>query len=1126
MSSPIYRAPVTVGAAFILCSVGCLLSVATRVYAQETSSSIYGTVTDSKNALVPGVKVTAINKSSGIQRESVTNETGVYIIPLLPAGQYTITAEMPGFATIRITDIALSVSINSQVPIVLQPAEVTGTVSVEAQSNTIDTSNATIASSITNQQVTGLPVMTSSLGRTPLSILPFLVAGVTPTNEFSSVGTSNRNGESMSINGNRTISISYNFEGGDNNDYERGIAASSFPNPDALQEITIITNNYQADTGRSAGGVVNAIARSGSDELHGNARYYRIHESLNARSFFDPTIPRNRLNTFGGQLGGPIVIPGIYRGKNRSHFFFDVESTKSSVGETSLLTVLSDLERAGDFSNLATAQRPRDPRTGQAFTGGLIPAARIDPLAKLYIDRYIPRANEGTRGFRQTLQTNRSTDQFTARIDHQIRSSDTLHGTFFFSRSNSVFDTEQLPVGTKSYSDNIAANLVLNVTHTFSSSTVNQFLAALTRLENNSVTKMGSGADGTDPQTIGFVGVHPQTNTFLSIPGITLSPVSVPGNVTPGLTAKTTWQLRDDLIHRVAAHSLKFGADVRSFIFNSTRGNNNGLFTFASSNTFGSRNTIADFLLGIPFTYSQSTGNTMYPRQMGFDTYALDEWRVRTHLTLNIGVRYELVPPMTDELNQMSVFRPNQKSVVLPNAPVGLLFIGDPDPILGRVPRGGYPADKNNIAPRLGLAYSPKFTKGFLHTLFGERKTAIRMGWGVFFDQPWGGNVSRFQSVLPFSVIQALSASQIANAGGTFANPFGSLSNLWPLDLAERTFTATPLLTVYDPTYRTAYTYQYNLTIQRELPGSLLLNLAYIGSNGFKADRERELNLGVVGPGATVSNLQSRRRYPGFASIGSHESTGRSHYDAFQASVRRRFTKGLAFDVSYWLSKSLDNGSSPQAIGNVFSVGAGGTRAYPDIWARSSFDTRHNLVANYTYDLPATNHARLRVLLNGWRIGGIIQLRSGRPLEIFQLTNTTLTGATQRGNPDLVGPFRLLNPRDSHTYTFNGQVVTGNYLFDPTAFGLVNVSDWTQARAGTLGRNVINGPRVGSWAASIMKRIKIFESHEIELRADINNLLNHADFGFVNVLVDTPTFGQITAASPGRVIQLSARYRF
>jgi len=1107
---------------------GCLPGIKI-VYAQEGSASIYGTAIDASGALLPEVKVTAVNETTGIRREALTRSDGTYTLPLLPAGTYTLTAELPGFATLRVTDVVLRVSINSNVPIVLEPKEIAETVSVASRENTVDTSSATVAYSVTNEQVQKLPILTSSVGRSPLSVLPFLVPGVTPVGDFGSSGTSNRLGEAMSVNGNRTISISYNFDGGDNNDSERNLAASTMPNPDALQEFTIVTNNYQADLGRSSGGVLNAVTKTGTNSLHGNVRYFRIHESLNARSFFDRAIPLNRLDTYGGQVGGPVVFPSLYNGRDRTHFFFDYEGTRNDQQRSNLVSLMSDAERVGDFSQLPTAQRPRDPRTGQPFPGGRIPAERIDPIAKHYLDQFIPRANEGLRNYLQLLLTERKNDQVTTRITHKLSNTDNLSGTFFYSLTESLADSFNLPIGTRDSDNSVNKNLVLSETHIFSPQTVNQFIFTVTRFVSELKPLLGSSA-AIHPREAGFTGVRPQTDRFLALPTVLITPnITVPIGATSAgsVSAKTTWQLKDDLWHMRKSHALKFGGELRSFLLNSIRGNDNGRFGFTPGNPFGSGNAISDFLLGLPAQYLQSTGNTMYPRQKAYSFYAMDNWKAQQGLMINLGVRYELTIPMKDQLDQILTFRPGQRSQRFPNAPVGLLFVGDPDPILGSVPRAGYRTDRNNIAPRLGIAYSPNAKSGLLHSLFGESRTAIRLGWGVFYDQSWGGNVTQFQFVQPFAVSQSLGANQINAAGGTFANPFGSIPNPWPIDLNERQFTGFPALQMFDPTYRTAYTLHYNLSIQRELPWSLMAEIAYVGSNTFKADRERELNLGIVGPGANPGNLQLRRTYPQFGSIANSESSGRARYDSGQFRLSRRFRQGLGFDASYVFSKSLDNGSSPQGIGFFFSLGAVSARSYPSLWARSAFDRNHNFVLSYTYDLPELRRSGfLGRITNGWQVGGITQFRSGGPMEIFQFLESTLTGATSSGNPDLVSTFVQLDPRQARTFIINGVPQTGNYFFDPTAFRAVTVANFTQARRGSLGRNRINGPGVNLSSVSLIKRTRLAESHEIELRADISNVFNRTNFGSVDRTIEIPSFGQARSAAPGRTIQLSARYTF
>ena len=1089
--------------------------------AQESSANIQGRVEDARGAVVPDVKITVINDGQGIQRETVTNREGYFVVPLLPAGTYTLTAEMPGFATIRVVDIVLQVSINSYVPLTLNPAPVTEAVTVGAESNRIDTSNATVKYSVTNEQVSGLPVLTSASGRNPLTLLPFLVPGVTPTNNYGTTSfTTNTFGGDMSVNGARTTSVSYNLDGGDNNNYEENVAASTLPNPDALQEFTILTNNYQADQGRSSGGIINAVGKSGTNQFHGNVRYYGINEALNARGFFDPETPVNRLHTYGGQLGGPVVLPGFYNGRERTFFFVDYEGTRSRQGAPFSTTVPSLKEREGNFSDLPVSRRPRDPLTRQPFPGGVIPQSRFNSLTRAYVEQFIPLPNNGPNGFVTELVTDRRNNQVTARVDQNIGRSDHLNATFFYSRSETVADSFSLfPIGTQRFGAFKTANFILSETHTFSPRTVHQFTGTIVRYVTAART-VAPGATGVAPSEFGFTGIRPQTEKFLGIPAINVLQAGFRIDPTQGSFEDfaTTWQLKSDLSHSRGNHALKFGGGVVFFRLNKFQGNNNGSFTFLSSPARGTNNPIADLLLGLPSSFNQNTGSSIFPRQSSSSLYAMDDWRVRPNLTVNLGLRYELVPPLKDELDQVSVFRPGQKSERFPNAPLGLLFAGDPDPVLGVVPRAGYPADKNNLAPRLGIAYSPRPANGWARALLGDGKTAIRAGWGVFYDATFGRSFTEVRSTQPFSAARSLSANQMAAAGGTFANPYGSLPNPFPLDLNSRTFTGAPQVQPFDPSFRTAYTYQYNLTIQRELPWATLLELAYVGSNSFKQNRERQINLATVGPGATPDDLQQRRLFPQLSDILSQESTGRAHYNAAQVRLSRRFEEGLAFDASYVFSKALDNATTATL----------GVDSNPARWARSANDRRHNFVASFTYELPAAGgRGFLGRLTKGWQVGGITEFRSGLPLDIIQLGDPTLAGVTISGNPDFVGPYVQFDPRRFQTITVNGVPFSGNFFFDPNAFRLVEVTDFTQAREGTLGRNVFDGPGINLWSLSVIKGFSIAESHQIEFRADIRNLFNHALFAQPVQEVDglTPA-GVVLTSGPGRTIQLAVRYRF
>lgn len=1121
------------------------INIRAPAYSQTAMASLSGTVVDETRAVVPSVRITVINNRTSFQRQATTNDEGYFIIPLLPPGTYTLTAETPGFTTVAVNDLLLQVSTNTAVNIVLLPEEIAESIEVlsasriGADGNRIDITDATTRYTITNKQVERLPVLTTLFGRNTLGALAFAAPGVTlssqpgsrvissqqlATNPISGFDLgllqASRLGNQISINGSRPHSISFSLDGGDNNDHELSQAASPLPNPDALQELAIITGSYQADLGRSSGGIINGVVRSGTGSYRGNLRHILINESLNARSFFSRERPRERLNTFGGQLGGPLPSARLFKGKSRAFFFLDYEGTRLSQEFQTTVSVPTAQERAGDFSHLPTALQPADPRIGVAFDGGIIPADRIDPISRIYLERFIPVPDEGERKLRQRLSTRFLNDQITLRLDRKVGPDGALGLTYFHNLSDVNEGRAALPLGSRTNTRVKSRNLVLRATHVLSAQTVNQFTGALTRLIT-SRQSVAPGLNGVPPSHLGFSGIR--SGEFLSAPAVSILGTAEPilvGGVEAALHAKTTWQIKDDLSHSVSKHAFKFGAEARGFLQNSSTAGDNGSFTFAHAfNESGTGNSFADFLLGIPSEYVQSSGSARYPRQIAYYAYVMDDWRIRDNLTINMGLRYDLAPPLKDKRDQAILFRPGHRSERFPNAPEGLLFAGDPDPLFGRAPRGTYLTDKNNLAPRLAVAYSPRPKTGWARRLLGQGKTAIRLAWGVFYDQTYGLSFTRLSSAEPFSVAQHLSASQIRAAGGTFAGPFGDLPNPFPPGPGQVVFSSRPNLQPFDPAFRTAYAYHYNLTLQRELPWSLLMEIGYVGNNRFKLGRERELNPAAVGRGATLSNTEDRRVHSQFGKILSQESTGRARYDSFQARLARRLATGLTLDGSYVFSKSLDNSSSPLS----------GMAPDPLRWARSTFNRTHSVVVSYSYSFADPSPAGpLKHLLGGWQVAGITEFRSGLPLEILQLEDTTLTGANMFGTPDLVGPFVRLDPRKQQTIVVDGVPRTGNFFFDPRSFRRVTVTSPGEARPGNLGRNVFDGPVINLWSLSAAKRFRLTGSQDLVLRSDIGNLFNRPNFQLspANLNVGWRDFGQVSSAAPGRTVQLSLRYHF
>ena len=1097
-------------------------------YSSGLSATVSGSVVDAQGAAVVGARITVVNHERGFRRTTTSNDEGLFDVPFLMPGEYVLTIEMAAFATVSVTGVVASSGMTSKVEITLEPKGVVESVTVEAKANTVDSSDATVKYTLTKTQVEAHPVIATPSGRSLLAADALVMPGIYP-------GYGPR-GEGLVINGARPLSNSFSIDGGDANDYELNRAATPIPNPDAVKEVSILTNNFKADMGGATGGILNAVIKSGTNDFHGNIRYFISNEALNARGFFDSKRLRDRLNTPGGQLGGPLTIPGVYSGKDRTHFFLDFERNVTGRDQFATRPVLSLAERSGDFSNLPLPDpehsflphRPIDPLTGQPFPGGIIPPDRIDPIARYYMDRFIPLPNEGLTKHRFRQQINHTNSQVTARVDHRINNNETLGITYL---SNNLVDSNGFDIGVTS---NIQRDELIVGRWTWSRSrTVNQFTGSFGWTRKRQDVDI-PGFTGVHPREAGFIGVVPQSNESVSLPSMLISnsPDSMGvfgGNPRP--LGKANLAFKDDLIHSRGGHRLGTGISLRFFRINNissftqTKGvtsGYNGYFEFVGlPGADASGSGLAAFLLGLPDSYGQAAGSEQYGRQNALALYAADDWRLTPNLTVNLGLRYELTQPMVDKLDQVSVFRAGQQSIRYPNAPTGQLFVGDPDPILGKVPRGGYPMDKNNFAPRLGVAYLPHARSGWLGTLLGDGKTVLRAGAGIVYGVTYGLDFSDLNTDSSFSYGITLSRTgPPSQRVGSFANPFANSVNPFPVRYEDRQFSFSGDLHTVDPHFRTSYGYHYNLTIQRELPRSLLLEAGYVGSDTFKTERQIDLNPVTLIPG----RHRGSSPYPEFRDLLSQVSNGRARYDSLQVRLSRRFVSGVLIDGSYTYAKSLDNGTSPRnadlGFFGIFNSDARLDEADNLLWARSSFDRRHSFAVSYVYLIPGTGRrGTLGQLLNGWQIGGITQLRSGMPVDLLAGDAPNYNLLYNRA--DLVAPYQRFDPRQVRTFTVNGETITGNFFFDPTAF-----REAPPGQAGTLGRNVIEGPGINLTAISLAKRTTLPGNHQLELRADIDNLFNHANFTELYPYADEPQFGRVFRTLPARRIQLCLRYRF
>jgi hypothetical protein len=589
-------------------------------------------------------------------------------------------------------------------------------ITVAGESQKPELTSPTIKHIVIEEQIRDLPIIAGALGRSVLDRLPLLVPGVTPTSVTNNL---NARGGSYSVNGARPETINFTINGGDNNDQLNGTAASIAPNPDVIGEFTVVTNNYKAEAGRSIGALINVATKSGGNDRHGNLRYFSRQRVYNARDFFDGARPPFNLNLFGGQLGGPVVLPGFYNGRDRTFFFFDYEGSRRKFGATRRTNVPTNLERQGDFSQSTGQPIPRNPADGQPFPNNRVP---VRPIAKWYIDHLLPPPNNGPSEFLGVFRGFNRVDQFTIRNDQRLGDKATLSATYFFDDEGNATPAAGGTFRTDT-DDTRTQNFILNYTRAFTPNTLNQFSFAYNRLASNLLFQ-NADALGVRPRDVGFTGVEALTSAAISPPTVNiLDPFSITlaGVQLIRRSIRNTLQFKDDLSIARSVHDLKLGLDMRRFILDDLLGSvPTGVFNFSRATSPGTGNGFADFLLGRPNIFSQSSPAEADLRQSYWGMYFQDDWRVRPNVTLSLGLRYEIAPPVIDKFDRPGAFRPGGRSARIPAAPEGLIYPGDRDPLSGKaLSRGVTITDKNNWAPRFGLAYSPGARTGPSGAIFG-----------------------------------------------------------------------------------------------------------------------------------------------------------------------------------------------------------------------------------------------------------------------------------------------------------------------------------------------------------------------------------------------------------------------
>jgi hypothetical protein len=1077
-----------------------------EVAAQQITGSIRGIVFDPSGATVPSATVSAQQIETGLTRTAVTNHEGEYVLVELPIGHYQIRAEAKGYEKFLQEGIALNVNQTATVSITLKVGAETQQIEVKADAQMVQNTVSSLGETVLQREILDLPLD----GRN-FSQLGTLQPGVVPlTPGLLEAGGPARANQAYAVDGQRPESNNFMIDGADNvSSVDGGFVLK--PPIDAIAEFKILTHNANAEFGRNTGSTTNIITRSGANQFHGAAWEFLRNDAMDASDYFTQSFQPLKQNQFGATFGGPIL-------RDKTFFFGYYEGFRNRQGETVNATVPSLAERQGTFPqplfSLFTGQPVLVPN-GQLTS--------IDPIAQNILP-FFPLPNDGANGYIGTQTLIENNDQFGLRVDHYLSRADTLNFRYMYSGGPTTdplspvgANVPGFPVG----EDDRAQNFVAQETHVFSPDIIG--VARFSYLRNKFL--LDEHLNHESPSDLGFQ-YDPTLASASGPPFIQIGGYASVGDpiTGPRETYQNTFDFSGSLSWVHGRHEFKFGGGFRRDQINALQGiATNGFFVFS---TFPYTDGFASFLSGNPVVFLQGGGDfSREIRDKALDFYGQDNYRVTSHLTLNLGLRYELPFPATENKNRVNLFVPGAQSQVIPSAPPGLLYPGDPG-----VPDGLIPTQKNAFAPRVGFAWDPR----------GDAKTVVSAAYGIFYEPFYNGEGGPLQD--PVSSPPYLKTQQISFPVNSFAYPFYSP------DPFSQAFPEPMTLLVVARNLHLPYAQDFNLNIQRSLGADWLLQIGYVGTTGVRLPRFIEANPAVFVPGvdgsgnpiSTENNVNERRLYSGctltsnpnvpcvYASVGEIAGIANSSYNALEASLRKRFSHGLSFLASYTWSHSIDDVSSFNITGSASQdiAGENDLAQNPfDLAAErgpSMFDARNRFVLSYQWMLPFLQHSSnwYGKAFGNWQLNGIMTAMSGTPFTVFDSSDVSLQGTAPEisgfssNRPNLIG-----NPNSGPRTAAEWFNVSAFQQLEPDPQGRFQVF-------GDEGRNAVLGPRYVNWDLSAFKNIRVTESKEFQFRGELFNVLNHTNFRLPVSDIESPTFGQIQQDVSPRVIQVALKFLF
>jgi len=1174
----------------VLLLLTVVILVASTVRA-EVGGKITGVVKDQTGSVIPGAAVAVTNTQTGVRLTATTDQDGVFTFPVLSVGQYQIDVTSDAFKSYRKTGLVIDINSALVVDVTLQLKEQDQSIMVTENAAQVETTDTQLGQVLGSQKVTEIPLNGRSytdLFATQVGVTPLTTSGAGNSTSGGGFGTvpvaGATNTGQFSINGQREDANGFSLNGAS---VQEGIGqqAGIIPNLDSIAEFRILTSNTDAEYGNYSGGLINVVTKSGGNALHGSGFEFLRNTDLDAKNFFSTQHSTFQQNQYGGTVGGPIK-------QNKLFFFADYQGQHTKQGQdTGVVAVPSLANRAGNFSdsaafggkvngpflaqtltNLLGVQVTQGEPFSSVFPGNIIPQSAVAGSAAKLL-QFIPSPNLGARNFESASQALTLHDEKAAgRIDWNTVKAGNFSFYYFYDKYNldnpypSTFGGATVPNPNGGAFDATSSGLdqlfLISNTKTFGSTLVNEARLSGTRLNNNlGVPKGGVGTTlAQQGITSGGQGIVQGAPQFAGVETLYFN--SFATGTEPFFVAQinNTFDASDTVSKVKGNHTLKAGFQ---YTWYKVKQNPdlvaNGTFSFFGSGAQSTGNGFADFLLGLPDFYSQQSSPAFYESAANGGIFAQDSWRIRSNVTINYGLRWDYITPWAEAHHQTTTFVQGVQSTTFPGAPLGYLVPGDPLPNGSHIPSAIAPSPLDNFSPRVGIAYAPNWSNGFLRKLTGgPGKTSIRAGAGRYFTAVEGLTVAYPTGNPPYGLTYTSPEAPV------MATPFvGALTGTnfiqqFPVNVPPYTVSPTnpdsnvnwsrytPISGAGSVYFRnkTPYTMSANLTVERQLGSNMLLSVGYIGSLSRHLLAVHDVNPG--NPALCLSLSQPQNVLPGTPTCGPfgennvytrangtavngtrspfpntigtdavYQNMGNANYNSLQTSLKR--TAGhFTFLASYTYGKSMDSASSIQEQVNPFD--------FRKEYAISAFDLKHSFVFSYNYELPLEKlfHASNR-LTQGWAISGVTRYATGLPVTFQSFGDNALVQVQNNGvnsvSIDLPNYNPALGPLNINRDPRNNPLAFNTRLFSPNALGTF----------GDSSRRFFYGPGINNYDVALRKITKVRESFSLEFRFETFNTFNHAQFdgaGAVDGNRDDATFGQILKSQPGRVSQVALKLQF